>query len=668
MRTEAELLSAHSFPATVTDHDRYHDLYNTALASGSEYRRGVGTFTPAWIESAARGMTDFVENGGTARWLTTPELAEADREAIVRGKRARRDEELRAELKPEVERLETSLTEEARNAFAWMVADGIVDIRITLPDETHPTLTDVCIVVDERGDRVKLPGDTSPDGRSLQERDRYRIECDWKHEAERESIETAVRQFETVWEAEDTTSLPPEIERDISGLRTTDERPYDVDSGALPPERTDIVLRDYQRDAVDAWEANGRRGLFEMATGTGKTYTALGALRETLESLSEPAVTVVAVPVTHLAYQWEEDVREFGLEGVELVFNDANRDWQADLHRVCSEIDLGHRDRAVFLTTHRTLGKESFRRYIETTDATRILIGDEVHRLGAPQLQAGLSEAFDYRIGLSATPERYYDEEGTEELLDYFEGTVFRFTLGEAIPEYLTPYEYHPVVVELTADERREYEEMTSRLVAASEAEEVDDETALQLANKRAEVVKAAESKYGALREVLDDFEATADLLVYTNHEQIDRVQEILNDEDLVQRKITYEQDDAELRQEIIDDFAEGEYQAIVAMRVLDEGMDVPPARRAILMSNSGNPMQYVQRRGRVLRRHPGKDRAVIYDLIVVPSLDPPADVRKTERNIVRTELDRVDEFVDHAINADQARLELNPLRLAYDL
>ena len=275
--------------------------------------------------------------------------------------------------------------------------------------------------------------------------------------------------------------------------------------------------------------------------------------------------------------------------------------------------------------------------------------------------------SYDGRIGLSATPERHYDEEGTTYLLEYFNGVVFKFTLADAIRKYLTQYDYHPVIVEMTQKELEDYRELTKQMAAAYANDDGPEEIVENLARKRSRLVKSAENKYDALRDVLDEIGQVDHFLAYTNPQQIDRVQEVLNECGVIQHKFTFKEDNEE-RQRLLELFDKGDYDALVAMRCLDEGVNVPSTRQAILMSNSGNPMQFVQRRGRLLRQYPGKDKAVIYDLIVVPSMDPPPDVRESEKNLLRKELDRFEEFAGNARNEHQARNKIERLRMVYEI
>jgi len=263
------------------------------------------------------------------------------------------------------------------------------------------------------------------------------------------------------------------------------------------------------------------------------------------------------------------------------------------------------------------------------------LIADEVHWLGAEKSRRGLIEEYDFRLGLSATPKRWFDDLGTQIMYDYFGDVVFEFSLKDAITKinpvtgytYLTSYRYIPYFVSLTDDELDEYFEKTKSIAQRySQANDDEKDNILEsLLFRRADIIKNASKKYSALEHILDklgrDVEHT---IIYCTPQQIDKVMEIVNQRGLMAHRFTMEEgttpnekyNGLSEREYILQKFAEGEYQVLVAMKCLDEGVDVPPAKIAILMASSGNPREYIQQIGRVIRRYPNKSEATIYDII----------------------------------------------------
>lgn len=652
--------------------DFIDDFYVPILSEAVEYKRGTGYFTTNWLQSAARGITGLAQNGGTAKWITSPILDEKDWEAIKKGDEAKRDRTLHASLSETVSELETALDDDTRNAIAWMIADGLLEIKLAVPEPSlggdfHDKFG---IFIDDRGNRIGFQSSQNDSKHAMTNYEGYRVDFDWISDREATAVNQHENRFDQLWNDKNqsvrTYSIPESIEEQIADTRDYGGRPYERPD-SVSAGHVDFSLREYQREAVDAWIQNDCRGLFQMATGTGKTFTALAALEQYAESVSKPLLTVIAVPVTHLASQWADEMSIFDLPKPHLLFGSVSKSWKQDLSRITTNIELATKDHEVIITTHQSLYNDDFREKVERLPGPIAFIGDEVHGLGSDEQRSGLIDAYDARIGLSATPERYYDEAGSRYLLNYFDGIVFEYPLADAIPEYLTPYEYHPLIVEMTEDEIEEYRKKSQKVAAVAASEDINDETLSQVASQRADIIKSAEKKYDALRDLLGRIDDPHHLLVYTNDGQISEVQSILTDFGIIQHKFTNKEDE-ETRDQLLNSFEKGEYDALVAMKCLDEGVDVPATERAILMSNSGNPKQFIQRRGRVLRRAEGKEKSVIYDMFVIPSITPGDDIPAVEKKILERELDRFEEFAENAINKHGAWNVIDKVRRAYKL
>jgi superfamily II DNA or RNA helicase len=614
----------------------------------------------------------LAEHGGQAKWIASPKLHEEDWQAIKRGEKAKRNDVIRKALEETVQNLETAIEEDIRSAISWMVYDGLLDIKLAVPTNelTGDFHDKFGIFIDVEGNRVAFHGSKNDSQHALENYESYSVFCDWWSADDAERVNGHERRFDDLWVNDfphvATYTIPESVINDIVSPSPDSDRPYPTPDSK--EDDTEIVLRDYQQSAIDAWFENGHEGMFKMATGTGKTYTAIGGLRQLFDMIDVSLGVIIAVPVTHLAEQWRESLSEWGFNGIQFVYGTANTDWKTTLKNTISDLEIGVRDQAFLITTHTTLSNEYFRNAVEEASCDLMVIADEVHGLGSEHQRKGLSEAYTYRLGLSATPTRYYDEAGTDVLDRYFGGIVFEFDLADAIPDYLTVYEYYPQIVEMTPEEIDEYRQFSTKLATEASKEDPDRGKLEQLSIKRARILKAAENNYAKLSELLSsEFENPDHLLVYTNSEQIEKAQEILNEHGIVQHKFTYREDDNE-REQLLTAFSTGEYDALVAIRCLDEGVDVPSTKQAILMSNSNNPKQFIQRRGRVLRKAEGKKKAKIYDMIVVPSLNPSRDIINSESKILRKELSRFEEFAKTATNETDARLTIQRLKTAYEL
>lgn len=422
-----------------------------------------------------------------------------------------------------------------------------------------------------------------------------------------------------------------------------------------------IQLRDYQIEAIDNWFNNNNFGIFEMATGTGKTFTALSGFKK-LSDEYDKFLTVIACPQLHLINQWIEDIKKFHDSDI-IVFSSTNHKRLHDLKELIADFSLGLVDKAVIITTHLSLSHNDLMDFVNDFKYKSLLIVDEVHGIGSSKQMLGLNENFDFRLGLSATPERWFDEEGTQILFDYFGGSVFEFDIEDALetvnPDtgetYLTPYYYHPIIVDLNSEEMGEYLDLTKQLAYYLNSKRKDaEDKAETLKLKRQRIINNLEDKLVKFEEILDENPDLDKTIIFCSPQQIDEVQVILNNRKIPQHKFTQSESAAKKknqllseREQLIKRFEDGSYRVLVAIKCLDEGVDIPVADTAIIMSSTSNPREYVQRRGRILRRAPGKEYANIYDMIVFPK-------RKTEQasKISDKEVERYREFAQNAINS----------------
>lgn len=443
-----------------------------------------------------------------------------------------------------------------------------------------------------------------------------------------------------------------------------------------------VEARSYQQDAIRSWVESGAQGVLQMATGTGKTVTSLMAASTITAQLDGKIGLIIAVPYQHLVDQWREDVQDFGVSPVRAY--ESRVKWQDRFEGEVAEFNRGFRDGFVVITTHETFTSDAFQRILTRINRQELmLIGDEVHHLGAAHRRERLPESIPMRLGLSATPQRFYDDEGSEALFEYFGDVVFEYSLQEAIRNgNLCEYYYIPHVVELTPEEEDEYLALSrkiARLVQRYGGDlgdaENNEQTDLKFSLfERARLVGSAENKLDRLSELIGEQGPVKHTLVYCGdgtvegsvgdrtERHVDAALSTLRKLGIRAKRFTADEDRAE-REELLTSFDDGDVEALVAIRCLDEGVDVPATRTAYVLASSSNPRQFVQRRGRILRTHPGKQHAVIHDFIVAP----PSEIRdatadderfKTERNLVRQELERVNLFGEAARNHPDADVQ----------
>jgi superfamily II DNA or RNA helicase len=657
--------------------DIIKDFFNPALMESVRYDRGVGFFSAAWLRIAAKGMAAFAANGGKARWVTSPILGELDWEALQKGDAARQDEVLKRALQANIEDLENSLEQDTLSALAWMVADGVLDFRLALPrnkldqGEFHDKFG---IFTDVEGNQVSFNGSYNDSIQGTRNYESIKIFCSWQSVLAL-LVNADVERFKRLWNNADPNvqvfNLPDAARECIVKLRTQ-ERPYpppnpdqtsEPEAIWPPPRQTkpgcpeSLELRDYQNEAIEAWFAHDCRGLLEMATGTGKTITALaGSVR--LYEREKRLALVMTVPYQHLVDQWNAESQQFGYRPI-LAYQSRSR-WIDDFNQQIMDFNGGYRDVISVITTHTTFSSPEFQQCLARLKTPAMLLADEAHHLGAERARQNYPEHIPYRLALSATPDRWFDDEGTDCLRQYFGETVFSFPLEKAIGVSLTPYYYYPHLVQLTAEELEGYEELSIKIAQLAGRNDERAQEALKiLLMRRADLLNKATNKIVELSKLIDASDYIEHTLFYCAPGQIDDVQRMLGwEHGLLVQRFTAEEDTRE-RQQRLADFASGEIQALVAMKCLDEGVDVPSTRTAYIMASSSNPREFIQRRGRVLRKAKGKEFSIIHDMIAVPptawTASQDSATFNIERGIIRKELERFKEFASPALNKHKA-------------
>jgi superfamily II DNA or RNA helicase len=666
------------------------ELISPLMAASTQYMRGVGYFSSGWLREAAPGIVALIENGGSARIITSPILSDDDWTAFRLGGQAISDEALHASLQRSIEDIERSLESDTRNCLAWLVADGLIEFRFAVP---RPGWQDgdyhdkVWVFGDTVGDHVALHGSFNDSVKGTLNGEAVSVFRSWD-EGQISYVSAHTARLETLWKDESpqftTKTIPDAIKEAFIKLRTTSFAPYSVPGRPEPsvpvaPPALDIreavTLRPFQVEALANWEAAGRRGILAMATGTGKTFTALTAAAQTHARDGRLAM-VVTVPYLHLVEQWRRHMERFGFAPI--LCSGSHPGWRRAVRGAVRDFRIGLRDNVCMLAVHDTAASSDFVSLIEALpQANTLVIGDEVHALGAPGLQSAMLTAAGMHLGLSATPRRWFDPEGTAALLAGFGDVVFEFGIDEAIQGgYLTPYEYHPELIELSSDEAAQCAEIASKLARLPHSDLSDREkhdAAKWLLLQRARIVWSASGKLPRLLRLLKDRMDSArqegarpgHILIYCapgEHRDVlrsvanlgYRCQEFVHTVPMAKR------------QTVLDRFEAGEIEVLVAVNCLDQGVDVPATRTAYFLASTTNPMQFVQRRGRVLRLCAGKQQADVTDFVVVPPVPSDANQRDGGIGLLRREMPRFAEFSRSANNSYVARSAVFDILDAY--
>lgn len=678
------------------------DFYRPCLSIATGYDRAVGYFTSSSLAAAASGVRPFINrDGARMRLVASPQLTNEDVAAIAAGYDARILVETR--LLEALQGPAPDPIEDRLRLLSWLIEHERLDIKIALlrsEDRVGIYHEKLGIFRDSEGDEVVFFGSANESvGGLLANFESVEVFRSWDP-GDAARVERRTADFSRLWN-DATPGLRvfefPEAVRDeiinrytahVGRLSDPDDDGFDEANPetplGVPRLPGQLELRPYQREAIEAWFSAGGKGIWEMATGTGKTITALAAVTQLYRVHRDqglPLSVVVLAPFVGLVEQWVDEARNFGVEAIPCHSGEAG--WRRRVGGLAAAVASGGVKFACLVTTNDTFTSDQFQTYLGQLRRNLLVIADEVHNAGANKIRRLLPDSARYRLGLSATPDRHMDPGGTEAIRGFFGRSVFSLTLLDAVRlGALVPYRYWPVTVELTDDELDQYVDLSQQIARAMGS--VDDldpagaPTALEtLLFKRARLIGSAVAKVDALAQHITPYVDEPYTLVYcadrdttfTDEPQLDRVVRLLG-RDLAMRVNTYTNEEPSPRRRVIlERFAAGDLQALAAIRCLDEGVDIPATRRAFILASTTNPRQFIQRRGRVLRPAPGKTRAEIFDFMVIPpDLSDDRRLYEVERRLVGRELARVVELCEAAINGPEALASLLPLRERYAL
>ncbi|KAF0197164.1 MAG: type III restriction protein res subunit [Bacillota bacterium] len=645
-----------------------NELFCPLLSESVIYKRGVGYFTSGWLREAVQGLAKFAENGGRAFIVTSPHIEKSDWDAFVLADEASRSAQVYETLKRHVDDLEVTLREDTRNALAWLVADGIVTFKFAVPKNRIGDYHDkFAVFEDAAGDKVAIHGSYNDSIHGLSNGESFSVFCSW-NPGQDGYVQSHGQRFDALWSGRNDFfhmyDMSEAIKHEICRLRNTSSRPYTEPDRPQPKAirvPSNVQLYDFQQKGIDNWFSNGCRGLFEMATGTGKTFTSLAAaVRAHGERGS--LLIIVAAPFNHLVDQWNEEAKKFGF--VPLLCRDSATSWLQLAKSRIQDFNNGGRDSLVLITTHKTASASNFIKVVSKARGYTLLIADEVHYLGSRHLKNALLESYQYRIGLSATPDRWFDETGSQEIRGYFGKTVAEMPLEVAIGTFLTPYRFIPHLVTLSDSEFNKYTQLTRliRQLMASAEKSIDTEYLQSVLRKRANIVSKAAAKLPMLLDLLNKQiaqqggESVRHCIVYVAPGEADKYVRALSNIGLRVHSFIHTVPNDE-RLALLDQFNNGHIQLLVAIKCLDEGVNIPATKEAYFVASTSNPREFVQRRGRILRKHPGKERAIVHDFVVTcprrSISDGMVDIAVT---LLRKEMPRFVEFSSAAENEFEAR------------
>lgn len=688
------------------------DFYIPLLGEAVVYQRAVGFFSSSSLVEISKGIAALAKRGGKIQIVASPYLSEEDVEAIRKGYEDRNAIIEKALLTQLSEEALDYYSMERLNLLATLIAEGILDIRIAYTEDRkgigmyHEKMG---IITDAEGNSVAFSGSMNESSTAMSiNYETIDVFRSWGDDFEANHVRLKANAFSSIWNdtepnihvlefpsisqalIEKYKKKPANFEVDQEQFAKPSHQRKKHDSaygrcGARIP--ADITLHDYQKEAIAAWVGENYRGIFDMATGTGKTFTGLGAVAKLSEDLDDELAVIIVCPYQHLVEQWVEDIVRFNISPIIGYSSSSQKDWKKRLAQAVRDQKL-RTDKKFFcfVCTNATFTNPVVQDQIEKIKSPILLLVDEAHNFGARSLSKLLDDRFEYRLALSATLERHRDEEGTAALYSFFGKKCIEYSLERAIKEdKLTPYKYHPVLVYLNEEELEHYEQISfelSKHVKKGKNGKIKlDSYGEILAIKRSRIVAGAVNKIGRLLDVISPYKDDHFLLVYcgathivapnadktdTDDDEIKQIEAVTrllgNTLGMKVSKFTAEENIDE-RNAIKQHFKDGDdLQAIVAIKCLDEGVNIPGIKTAFILASTTNPKEYIQRRGRVLRKSPGtgKEYAEIFDFVTLPRpLDEVSglteDQMRRDLSLVKNELARVLEFGRLSMNAMEA-------------
>ena len=647
--------------------DVLNDFYIPALSQSVKYDRLAGYFSSTTLARSARGMAQFLRNGGKMRLVTSVQISSEDQKAIRDGLTT--PESVIARTMEKDLELVDSLKRDHVGALAWMLAKETLEIKIVVPlsvdglfhtgelDHNSIYHQKVGILHDKTGNIVTFSGSINETGKAWYDNvEEFKVFCSWMNGQDKYGSKD-VKRFEKFWYGQSTRArvfdLPTAVRERL--IRYTPETEDDAVS-RLNGEESMPTLRSYQSEAVERWNESGKQGILEMATGTGKTRTAIACIKQILDASDrDPILVIIACPYLHLVRQWMRELEDHGIKSREV--HSAASSSRMHMIKYIRRLNDKIINKLVLVTTHETFSSKGFIDHVKQCNVKSLVVADEVHRLGAKNLSVGFIDAYENRLGLSATPKRYFDDDGTNKIFKYFNGVVYEFGLDRAIEEgHLSSYKLFPHATYLSSDEMDAYAKHSQRIAIEYAKDKPDYNLLENLIMKRARIVRDAQNKMDKFEEILATVDDLDHCLVYCSDKQINDVKSRLRRNGITYHVFTYEEDQ-DMRDNLLVDFARGSIGVLVAMKCLDMGVDVPSTKTAIFLASSRNPAEFVQRRGRILRPYKGKSHAVIHDVLALPPSIPTDQIyTEGEKKIIANEIARLEEFSRSSSNPEYSQ------------
>ena len=638
-----------------------------ALKCAKEYMRSVGFFSSDVLLPIIDGIVSLSRRGGSIKLIASPQLSQEDIDAISLGY-SRRDELLRGVFDrsfiSEMEKLDDS----ALQLLSTLIARGILDIKIAVTEGIGEYHDKLGLLQDQEGNTLAFFGSANSSLNGYQNNyEKIRIARSWVT-GEQDVVADELQEFNSLWNGSNpyVSVIDYRESARTNVLKIIERRSSKKDDATSDP----VKLRDYQEQAIEAWAENNYRGFYVMATGTGKTWTAIFSAKKLLKK--NPATVVICAPYKHLVRQWSEDVSSAFPDAKIVLVSSENSSWLQEINQAVIRKRYSPNTQIIIITTIASFNMPRFEAAISKDLSDKLLIVDEAHRFtNRPE---SLHSTYKYLLGLSATPFSGSSAEKGRELMAFFGGQVFCLPIENALDRgYLVPYYYRPIFVNATEEEEQKFQSYTHRILSCfnKAGQCINPDLLVKSLRSRLRVISMASEKQARIDELVDQVEDPDHFVVYcgdgrlfdnnTGEEirHIQSIKRVLFNHDIKASQFTCTENMDE-RMVLVDAFNKGEISALVAIRCLDEGINIPSIKSALILSSNDDYREFVQRRGRILRTYKGKQSATIYDVVVLPSNETPG--------LAKIELRRFHEYARLALNWDELAPQLDGLLDTYSL
>ena len=639
------------------------NLLNPALKLATSYKRSVGFFSSSVFKLIINSLPSFIQNKGTIQLIVSPALSQDDVSAIQLGYEKKKDIVNRKFIQEFTDEIRC-FDDSSLNILAELIARGIMDIKVASVKNDIGIYHDkLGILTDKDGNQIVFYGSANASVNAYQNNyEKIRVARSWEA-GEGDSVIDEVFEFDKLWNNKnqflDVYDFMDSVKNSV--LTVLEERKSS--KGKSP-----ITLYDYQEQAINAWVENGYKGFYVMATGTGKTWTAIYSAKRLSEK--NKCLIVIAAPYKHLVKQWAEDVKAAFPDANLVLISSENPQWTSISKQLVLSQKYNPEKQIILITTIKSFHSDKFNTVIAMSEEDKLLIVDEAHRF--TQRSDELHKTYKYLLGLSATPINGKNNEAGIELVEFFGGQVFGLPIEEALEKkFLVPYYYHPIFVSATEEEETKFAQISSKMAACyKNGVLVDVESFVKYVRARLRVISMAEAKIDNIDGLLNKISDKNHFVVYCgdgrlfdkDNDEIRHIQFVKEHLDKLGIKTSQftASEDMERRMELVDMFNKNEIASLVAIRCLDEGINIPSIKSALILSSNDDYREFVQRRGRILRKYKGKNSANIYDVVVLPS-------RATPKMAI-IELRRYYEYAKLAINSKERIEELEELLDRYML